>query len=201
MIRRPPRSTQSRSSAASDVYKRQGLDVDRHHGVRRTLVCQIPCGDAGPRLSVELETNGRDGKMHFIRRKGWARGNGIEAWTHGTKSGDEGLRIDAVHGITPHYIDDVIPEEKLTSRFSLFLAAQRDQFLRPRQVGPLVDEARGTDRDLVGLRQRLAEADGLVADGHFGVRRQAERFEKGMDKFRIVSRNDAKGVARLESET
>src|SRR5450756_3125431 len=27
MIRRPPRSTQSRSSAASDVYKRQILDV------------------------------------------------------------------------------------------------------------------------------------------------------------------------------
>ena len=27
MIRRPPRSTQSRSSAASDVYKRQGLDM------------------------------------------------------------------------------------------------------------------------------------------------------------------------------
>ena len=27
MIRRPPRSTQSRSSAASDVYKRQGIDV------------------------------------------------------------------------------------------------------------------------------------------------------------------------------
>src|SRR5665809_159934 len=26
MIRRPPRSTQSRSSAASDVYKRQALD-------------------------------------------------------------------------------------------------------------------------------------------------------------------------------
>ena len=28
MIRRPPRSTQSRSSAASDVYKRQGLSRD-----------------------------------------------------------------------------------------------------------------------------------------------------------------------------
>src|SRR5450756_3249815 len=27
MIRRPPRSTQSRSSAASDVYKRQGLNT------------------------------------------------------------------------------------------------------------------------------------------------------------------------------
>ena len=26
MIRRPPRSTQSRSSAASDVYKRQGIE-------------------------------------------------------------------------------------------------------------------------------------------------------------------------------
>ena len=29
MIRRPPRSTQSRSSAASDVYKRQDEDVAR----------------------------------------------------------------------------------------------------------------------------------------------------------------------------
>ena len=28
MIRRPPRSTQSRSSAASDVYKRQVIDPD-----------------------------------------------------------------------------------------------------------------------------------------------------------------------------
>src|SRR5450756_765895 len=28
MIRRPPRSTQSRSSAASDVYKRQCLSID-----------------------------------------------------------------------------------------------------------------------------------------------------------------------------
>src|SRR5450756_2849822 len=31
MIRRPPRSTQSRSSAASDVYKRQALPGDRGH--------------------------------------------------------------------------------------------------------------------------------------------------------------------------
>ena len=36
MIRRPPRSTQSRSSAASDVYKRQVLEIGRHthHGLR-----------------------------------------------------------------------------------------------------------------------------------------------------------------------
>src|SRR5450756_2341387 len=31
MIRRPPRSTQSRSSAASDVYKRQGGHTSRPH--------------------------------------------------------------------------------------------------------------------------------------------------------------------------
>src|SRR5450756_3204243 len=33
MIRRPPRSTQSRSSAASDVYKRQGLSLDQSNQV------------------------------------------------------------------------------------------------------------------------------------------------------------------------
>src|SRR5450756_1939991 len=42
MIRRPPRSTQSRSSAASDVYKRQGVRrAARNRGVRsevKTLV-------------------------------------------------------------------------------------------------------------------------------------------------------------------
>src|SRR5450756_35805 len=32
MIRRPPRSTQSRSSAASDVYKRQELGLDHYEG-------------------------------------------------------------------------------------------------------------------------------------------------------------------------
>src|SRR5450756_2647151 len=32
MIRRPPRSTQSRSSAASDVYKRQVLDLRNNPG-------------------------------------------------------------------------------------------------------------------------------------------------------------------------
>ena len=36
MIRRPPRSTQGRSSAASDVYKRQGIEL------------------AGPRRRVEI---------------------------------------------------------------------------------------------------------------------------------------------------
>ena len=55
MIRRPPRSTQSRSSAASDVYKRQRLDRGHHliadvHGqllAEHALVAKMP--------EVELE--------------------------------------------------------------------------------------------------------------------------------------------------
>ena len=38
MIRRPPRSTQSRSSAASDVYKRQGRDHVPHHTLEDGLL-------------------------------------------------------------------------------------------------------------------------------------------------------------------
>src|SRR5450756_3153962 len=52
MIRRPPRSTRSRSSAASDVYKRQAGDTvelrQRHAGLQRDLLDrearQIPVG-------------------------------------------------------------------------------------------------------------------------------------------------------------
>ena len=46
MIRRPPRSTPSNSSAASDVYKRQGLPLDKvvvniqHYG--NTSAATIP---------------------------------------------------------------------------------------------------------------------------------------------------------------
>ena len=41
-IRRPPRSTQSRSSAASDVYKRQGHTVTKED-VQRTLLYAVCC--------------------------------------------------------------------------------------------------------------------------------------------------------------
>src|SRR5678815_3803405 len=44
MIRRPPRSTLDRSSAASDVYKRQVLSTAR----ARTEVAMRGSGDAGP---------------------------------------------------------------------------------------------------------------------------------------------------------
>src|SRR5665213_1999398 len=57
MIRRPPRSTQSRSSAASDVYKRQteSWRLDRanaesaaklvHHKCRKGLALDVLCDD------------------------------------------------------------------------------------------------------------------------------------------------------------
>src|SRR5450756_3011664 len=55
MIRRPPRSTQSRSSAASDVYKRQtlpvpvlGLVILAHVEGAGQLVLQRPVAHAAP---------------------------------------------------------------------------------------------------------------------------------------------------------
>src|SRR5450756_1950713 len=44
MIRRPPRSTQSRSSAASDVYKRQD-GVDRMRSAYRRRLLRIAAAD------------------------------------------------------------------------------------------------------------------------------------------------------------
>src|SRR5450756_3014466 len=49
MIRRPPRSTQSRSSAASDVYKRQCLA--RGARVAEREVCEAEMREPGGRLA------------------------------------------------------------------------------------------------------------------------------------------------------
>src|SRR5450756_3257306 len=50
MIRRPPRSTQSRSSAASDVYKRQiEGDTRRSHRGIRHLLCRTALFERAPR--------------------------------------------------------------------------------------------------------------------------------------------------------
>src|SRR5450756_2981232 len=67
MIRRPPRSTQSRSSAASDVYKRQLVDhagVDKIAFTGSTEVGRIirkATAGSGKKLSLEL-----GGKSPFI---------------------------------------------------------------------------------------------------------------------------------------
>src|SRR5680860_542724 len=44
MIRRPPRSTQSRSSAASDVYKRQAPDPTDIDPITKEIIGQYPGG-------------------------------------------------------------------------------------------------------------------------------------------------------------
>src|SRR5664280_1883365 len=55
MIRRPPRSTLSSSSAASDVYKRQGTLQEKG----RFLEPRPPLGqNASPRAGIEKETEG-----------------------------------------------------------------------------------------------------------------------------------------------
>src|SRR5450756_596717 len=46
MIRRPPRSTQSRSSAASDVYKRQACE-DGGKGIRPPVLERVQSPDVG----------------------------------------------------------------------------------------------------------------------------------------------------------
>src|SRR5450756_3176148 len=53
MIRRPPRSTQSRSSAASDVYKRQGFGSAGERCMAQSLV--IAVGDTAERLRPLME--------------------------------------------------------------------------------------------------------------------------------------------------
>src|SRR5450756_3221725 len=53
MIRRPPRSTQSRSSAASDVYKRQRARSDDRRGLpRRQRLRDVPRRQPAQGLSL-----------------------------------------------------------------------------------------------------------------------------------------------------
>ena len=58
MIRRPPRSTLDRSSAASDVYKRQGLGgvggVEFAAAGRIPPIAAAVCGEVGDVVAVAL---------------------------------------------------------------------------------------------------------------------------------------------------
>ena len=60
MIRRPPRSTRVRSSAASDVYKRQGIPSDAltPDGLMRALSPYVDFGAAGGSLASGGTTSG-----------------------------------------------------------------------------------------------------------------------------------------------
>src|SRR5680860_874025 len=77
MIRRPPRSTQSRSSAASDVYKRQ-LKVMRgdrigligNNGVGKSTLLRIMLDELPPQGgTVKLGTNLQIGYFDQMRRE------------------------------------------------------------------------------------------------------------------------------------
>src|SRR5674536_22903 len=82
MIRRPPRSTLSSSSAASDVYKRQ---VRRHEGVGDGLI-ETAAGQSAP-----------DGAPHLLRL-GQAAGRAMPR---------ERLRRQMVADDTPDLLDEV----------------------------------------------------------------------------------------------
>ena len=56
MIRRPPRSTQGRSSAASDVYKRQRQHIDEENFVSSTFFINYPNCNVSA-LAAELATD------------------------------------------------------------------------------------------------------------------------------------------------
>ena len=58
MIRRPPRSTLDRSSAASDVYKRQALDVAEQLGEGGVGDLDAEHVDAGEDHAVVAEAEG-----------------------------------------------------------------------------------------------------------------------------------------------
>ena len=70
MIRRPPRSTQSRSSAASDVYKRQGHDPAKGPSASFTLVT-LNAGSNGSQMEGlainQLTVNAPDVIVRGIR--------------------------------------------------------------------------------------------------------------------------------------
>src|SRR5450756_2043067 len=76
MIRRPPRSTQSRSSAASDVYKRQGNALLAMLGFDRVLAV-----DAGPKVLSVSEPGPARGEW---RIDGKLTAGGLEAGASGT---------------------------------------------------------------------------------------------------------------------
>eukprot|EP01016_Furgasonia_blochmanni_P046561 TRINITY_DN6729_c0_g1_i13.p3 TRINITY_DN6729_c0_g1~~TRINITY_DN6729_c0_g1_i13.p3 ORF type:complete len:111 (-),score=32.97 TRINITY_DN6729_c0_g1_i13:34-366(-) len=57
MIRRPPRSTQSRSSAASDVYKRQVYDMMCKYSFRQAFYRQVERGNRWYAVNINNTTN------------------------------------------------------------------------------------------------------------------------------------------------
>src|SRR5450756_2842833 len=95
MIRRPPRSTQSRSSAASDVYKRQAQEDEEEErpGDRQVLLAvmrNILLDDIAQKVHEDLE--------HVLRGAGCvlAVAPGREEEEHRTEEEDDDRHGDVV---------------------------------------------------------------------------------------------------------
>src|SRR5678816_2028293 len=68
MIRRPPRSTLDRSSAASDVYKRQAYYLAKEHGIRDVAVLEkgwLGGGNTGRNTTIVRSNYHLDANAHF----------------------------------------------------------------------------------------------------------------------------------------
>src|SRR5680860_1870056 len=123
MIRRPPRSTQSRSSAASDVYKRQLQDVLEEGVVGAALRWRAEevaaPGVALPGLAVPLlDGVGRIGEHHVEGAQTVALDEGGVAQR---VAGDDLEVLDAVqHQVHPGdgrgYVDEFLPVEAERAR-------------------------------------------------------------------------------------
>eukprot|EP00657_Telonema_sp_P-1_P004072 TRINITY_DN19414_c0_g1_i1.p1 TRINITY_DN19414_c0_g1~~TRINITY_DN19414_c0_g1_i1.p1 ORF type:complete len:126 (-),score=45.50 TRINITY_DN19414_c0_g1_i1:444-821(-) len=66
MIRRPPRSTQSRSSAASDVYKRQPCNAQCNLAPHYTIDLQVREAELKDSSFVKVKCIIRDNKAHRV---------------------------------------------------------------------------------------------------------------------------------------
>src|SRR5450756_166140 len=84
MIRRPPRSTQSRSSAASDVYKRQVI----RSALERRSGSALPEAGGGS-TSTALPERGHD------RQRIGTRHRGLQSGPRGDERGGRGIRTES----------------------------------------------------------------------------------------------------------
>ena len=77
MIRRPPRSTRVRSSAASDVYKRQWIDSARKEWIKENIDSEIEFSSKGDKNSWNIQ--GEDNKVSICKTfKGGSGKGGLD---------------------------------------------------------------------------------------------------------------------------
>src|SRR5680860_1629678 len=121
MIRRPPRSTRSRSSAASDVYKRQGLQPSP-----RYLVLGSPRSAPGPGGQLDKEASLR-ALVPPPTNPGWRRCRRLAHVPPGLIG-----RVERELGV---YISSNLGSSEVGPGLSVMLPYQADLQVRERYVG------------------------------------------------------------------